>query len=272
MQADPGSKLGRLLAGPGQPAYASAAAIQHRSAAMIQAGSTTFDVKAVDTLSADDLRVIGTELDGLAPDAPYLVVPLTVAAKLTADTDPDTLVIDGPGVAASDLRAALPANVAYQIQTRSDLAGSLDASTLTDSLNLVANSCAALASAFALLAVVLELLAGARARGEAVSFLRTMGLRSRAATGMLIVQLLPPACLAALAGVGLGVLIPPVLGSALRLQAVTGGAAEPTVRVDFATAAALGAAMVALVLLAALIDSRLARRRKLGSVLRFDSR
>jgi putative ABC transport system permease protein len=182
------------------------------------------------------------------------------------------LVIDGPGVAASELRAALPASVDYQIQTREDLAGSLDAGTLTDSLTLVAAACAALASGFALLAVLLELLAGARVRGEAVSFLRTMGLRSRAATSMLIVQLLPPACLAALAGVGLGVLIPPVLGSALRLRAVTGGAAEPVVRVDFATTAALGAGVVALVVLAALIDSRLAAHRRLGSVLRLDSR
>ena len=284
--ADPSSPLARLLAGSGQPAYASAAVPHHAAGPPHPAdsaaatglsvntptGSTTLDLSAVGTLSATDLRVIATDLDGLTPSDPFLVVPLTVAAKLTPGADPDTLVIDGPGVAESELRAALPANIDYQIQTRADLAGSLDASTLTDSLDLVANACAAVASGFALLAVVLELLAGARARGDAVSFLRTMGLRSRAATGMLIVQLLPPACLAALAGVCLGVLIPPVLGSALRLQAVTGGAAEPVLRVDFATAAALGAGMVALVLLAALIDSRLARRRKLGSVLRFDAR
>lgn len=242
MEADPASRLAHLLAGDGVGAVPGAA------------------------LSASDLRVVSTELGGLSPADPFLIVPLA------AGSDPDTLVIDGPGVSESELRAALPANITYRIQTRRTLTDDLDTSTLTASLDLVANACAALASAFALAALVLELLAGARSRGEAVSFLRTMGLRSRSATSMLIVQLLPPAFLAALAGAGLGVLIPRLLGSALELRAVTGGAAEPVIRVDFATTAALGGGVVALVLLAALIDSGLARRRRLGSVLRFDSR
>jgi len=259
MKADPQSRLAHLLTGPGQLAYASAA-VPHSAATV------------TGTLSAADLRVIGSELGDLTPNDPFLVVPLTAVPRLAPGTDPDTLVIDGPGVSEPELRAALPANIGYTIQLRKDLGSSLDASALTHSLTLVATACAALASAFALLAVILELLAGARARGEAVSFLRTMGLRSRAATSMLIVQLLPPACLAALAGVGLGVLIPALLGAALRLQAVTGGAAEPAIRVDFATTAALGVGLIALVLLAALIDGRVARHRKLGSVLRLDSR
>ncbi len=244
MASDPTSRLAHLLAGDG-------------------VGAGTVPGTA---LSASDLRVVSTELGGLSPADPFLVVPLA------AGSDPDTLVIDGPGVSESELRAALPANITYQIQTRGTLTDDLDTSTLTASLDLVANACAALASAFALAALVLELLAGARSRGEAVSFLRTMGLRSRSATSMLIVQLLPPAFLAALAGAGLGVLIPRLLGSALKLRAVTGGAAEPVIRVDFATTAALGGGVVALVLLAALIDSGLARHRRLGAVLRFDSR
>ncbi|MBS2532176.1 hypothetical protein KGQ20_05265 [Catenulispora sp. NF23] len=240
MEADPASRLAHLLTGAGAVPGAA--------------------------LSPSDLRVVSTELGGLSPAGPFLIVPLA------AGSDPDTLVIDGPAVSESELRAALPANITYQIQTRRTLTDNLDTSTLTASLALVANACAALASAFALAALVLELLAGARSRGETVSFLRTMGLRSRSATSMLIVQLLPPAFLAALAGAGLGVLIPRLLGSALELRAVTGGAAEPVIRVDFATTVALGSGVVALVLLAALIDSGLARRRRLGSVLRFDSR
>lgn len=274
-KADPLSRLAHLLTGPGQLAYASAA-VPHGAASSIHVsapgGSATFALTGTGSLGANDLHVIGPELGDLAPADAFMLIPLTAVSRLAPDTDPDTLVIDGPGVAESELRAALPANIGYTIQDRKDMGSSLDASALTHSLTLVATACAALASAFAFLAVILELLAGARARGEAVSFLRTMGLRSRAATSMLIVQLLPPACLAALAGVGLGVLIPALLGEALQLQAVTGGAVEPTIRVDFATAAALGVGLIAFVLLAALIDSRAARHRKLGSVLRLDSR
>jgi putative ABC transport system permease protein len=272
--SDPGSQLGRLLGGSDQVAYASAS-VPHSGASLTAhtaSRSATFSLAGVGTLDAADLRVISAELGDLKPGDPFLVVPLTALPHLTSDISPDTLVVDGPAVTASGLRGALPTTVDYQILMRRDLGGDLDASSLTKSLTLVTTACAALASAFALLAVVLELLASARSRGEAVSFLRTMGLRSRAATSMLIVQLLPPALLAAAAGVGLGIAIPPVLGSALRLRAVTGGSSEPVVRVDFVTSAFLGAGVVALVLLAAVIDSRLARRRKLGAVLRLDSR
>ncbi|MFD0632203.1 FtsX-like permease family protein [Catenulispora yoronensis] len=278
--ADPNSRLVHLLSGSASSnspisAYASASAVRQNSATLSVAtptGSAALNLTAVGTLTLADLRVIGAELGDLTPQDPFLVVPLTAAARLAPGSDPDTLVVDGPGIAETELRAALPTAVTYQVQTHRALMSSLDTATLTDSLDLVAFGSALLASAFALLAVVLELLAGARARGQAVSFLRTMGLRSRSATSMLILQLLPPAVLAAVAGVGLGALIPRLLGSALRLRAVTGGTAEPRIRVDFATSAALGAGVVALVLLAALIDHRLARRRKLGAVLRFDSR
>lgn len=126
----------------------------------------------------------------------------------------------------------------------------------------------ALAVLFALVALVLELLLSSRDRGRTASRLRTLGLPTRGLAALDLLELLPMALAAAAGGVALGLLLPGILGPALTLREFTGGPGRPAVHTDYALTAALGAGLTALVAAAVAIETRAARRRGLGRVLR----
>ena len=68
--------------------------------------------------------------------------------------------------------------------------------------------------------------------------------------------------------VQLGLLEPRLMARTLDLRQFTGGPAQPALRTDYSLTLALAAGVTALILAAAATETVLARRRRLGAVLR----
>ncbi|MGC4805572.1 FtsX-like permease family protein [Micromonospora sp. DT233] len=118
-----------------------------------------------------------------------------------------------------------------------------------------------------LLAIAFAVLAGARARGQVLSRLRTLGLSRRQWRGLLLVELTPLVAVALLTGAVTGALLPLLLTPSLGLAAFTGGT---PVRVGFSpglVGAVIGIGAVALAL-AVTVETLNNRRLRLGEVLR----
>ena len=111
------------------------------------------------------------------------------------------------------------------------------------------------------------MLAGARARGQVLSRLRTLGLSRRQWRGLLLVELAPLVGVAVLTGALVGAVLPLLLNPVLGLSAFTGGA---PVRVAFepglvVAVFALGAIALGF---AVAVEALNNRRLRLGEVLR----
>ncbi len=156
-------------------------------------------------------------------------------------------------------------NVTSLSQVRSDLEESGFNAGLT--LVLVVGTLAAAVGA--VLSVGLALAVQARARGRVLSLLRTMGLSSRQARGMLLVEVLPPVTLAVLVGAVTGAAMPLLLGAALGLEAFTGGV-PVVLQIDPVAVAVLAAVVLGLVVIGAVTESVINRSLGLGRVLRVE--
>ncbi|MGC4746476.1 FtsX-like permease family protein [Micromonospora sp. DT201] len=122
-------------------------------------------------------------------------------------------------------------------------------------------------SVLGLLAIAFTVLAGARARGQVLSRLRTLGLSRRQWRGLLLVELAPLVSVSVLTGALVGAVLPLLLNPVLGLSAFTGGM---PVRVAFEpglVAAVLALGVVALGFAVA-VEALNNRRLRLGEVLR----
>ncbi|CAM5391114.1 hypothetical protein SALBM135S_08067 [Streptomyces alboniger] len=128
--------------------------------------------------------------------------------------------------------------------------------------------CTALAVVLALLALVIDASLSAPSRGRTASYLRTLGLGSRATSALHLLQLLPMVCAAVVGGVALGLALPSLLGPVIDPRDLTGGPDVPERHVDVLFTAALGAGLCVLVAAAVAVEGRIGRRRRLGAVLR----
>ncbi|MET8117948.1 FtsX-like permease family protein [Micromonospora sp. NPDC005189] len=118
-----------------------------------------------------------------------------------------------------------------------------------------------------LLAIAFTVLAGARARGQVLSRLRTLGLSRRQWRGLLLVELTPLVAVSVLTGALVGAVLPLLLNPVLGLSAFTSGV---PVRVAFepslvAAVLALGAVALGF---AVAVEALNNRRLRLGEVLR----
>ncbi|WCN83016.1 FtsX-like permease family protein [Micromonospora sp. LH3U1] len=118
-----------------------------------------------------------------------------------------------------------------------------------------------------LLAIAFTVLAGARARGQVLSRLRTLGLSRRQWRGLLLVELTPLVAVSVLTGALVGAVLPMLLNPVLGLSAFTSGvpvrvAFEPTL---VAAVLALGAVALGF---AVAVEALNNRRLRLGEVLR----
>ncbi|WFE49578.1 FtsX-like permease family protein [Micromonospora sp. WMMD1155] len=122
-------------------------------------------------------------------------------------------------------------------------------------------------SVLGLLAIAFTVLAGARARGQVLSRLRTLGLSRRQWRGLLLVELTPLVAVSVLTGALVGAVLPLLLNPVLGLSAFTDGV---PVRVAFepslvAAVIALGAVALGF---AVAVEALNNRRLRLGEVLR----
>lgn len=126
---------------------------------------------------------------------------------------------------------------------------------------------AAAGTALGLLAIAFTVLAGARARGQVLSRLRTLGLSRRQWRGLLLVELAPLVGASVLTGALVGTLLPLLLTPVLGLSAFTSGA---PVRVAFEPGLLAGIVALGAVALgfAVAVEALNNRRLRLGEVLR----
>jgi putative ABC transport system permease protein len=233
-----------------------------------------------------DLRVAGPLPDDVLQDPALGPVRGTTPSRerllladnrdLTAigasDYEGSSLLLYGPHLDVQTLRSLVPRaghdTAVGELRIRSEEEADAAADGMISVLRAAHTTCTALAVLLALLALVLELLLSAEARGRTTAYLRTLGLGGRATTGLHFLQLLPMVVAAVAGGTALGLTLPALLGPALDLREFTGGPAAPTPHPDLLLTAALGAGLGMLVVVAVGVETWIGRRRGLGAVLR----
>ncbi|WP_328596270.1 FtsX-like permease family protein, partial [Streptomyces apricus] len=189
-----------------------------------------------------------------------------------SDFEGTSLLLYGPHLDVRTLRSLVPRatddKAVGELRIRSEEQADADADGMIDVLRAAHTSCTALAVLLALLALVLELLLSAPARGRTTAYLRTLGLGDRATSALHLLQLLPMVLAAVAGGTALGLTLPTLFGPALDLREFTGGPTAPTPRPDLLLTSALGAGLGLLVVAAVIVETWIGRRRGLGAVLR----
>ncbi|UXX95812.1 hypothetical protein N7U49_35495 [Streptomyces sp. AD2-2] len=233
--------------------------------------------KPVGTLTTDELRdpLLGPVTARIPAGTPMLITAAGAERLLPQQASGSTVLLlggdgKGKGGEATALRSAAARALGplAQIRVRSETLSTLRADGLTQGLGTIYATTSILAALSGLLALALELTLTAHERGRTTAFLRTLGLGAREAGVIHFLQLLPLAVATALGGTLLGLLEPRLLAPTLDLRQFTGGPAQPALRTDFSLTLALVAGVTLLILVAAASETMLARRRRLGAVLR----
>ncbi|WP_342791191.1 FtsX-like permease family protein, partial [Streptomyces montanus] len=232
------------------------------------------------------LRVVGDIPDEVLRDPALGPVRSTTTARehlLLADNrdlrafdgrdfEATTLVLYGPRLDVTALRSLVPRTTAGasvgELRIRAEEEAEAADDGMVDVLATVHTACTALAVLLALLALVLELMLSAPARGHTAAHLRTLGLGDRATSALHLLELLPMVLAAVAGGTALGLTLPALLGPALDLREFTDGPAVPDPHPDLLLTAALGAGLGVLVVVAVGVETWIGRRRGLGAVLR----
>jgi putative ABC transport system permease protein len=233
------------------------------------------------------VAAVGAEVPGLGVGAERFVVLPAQALPVPAGralrfnrfvvagsgADPDALRRAGDvgqreyltsGLGRAPAEYALPPTT---VTTWQDRRSALEDSGVNRVLSFTFAAGAAGAIVLALLAVGFAVLAGAPARGSALSRLRTLGLSAGQGRRLLLYELVPLMVVAVVAGGLVGVALPRLIGPALGLSGFTAGVAARG-RVDPALIAAV-LAVVGLALTAGLLVESVANRRmRLGEALR----
>ncbi|MHA6764215.1 hypothetical protein [Streptacidiphilus sp. PAMC 29251] len=235
------------------------------------------------TLTPADLRdpLLGPITAHITPGTPLLITTASAEHLLPQQSSGSTVVLlhdTGPTAPATATATATATALRTagaqvlgplaQIRVRSEALAALRQDGLTRGVGTIYAESTALAVLFGLLAVALELVLTSAERGRTTSFLRTLGLGSRAAGALHLLQLVPLAVAAAVGGTLLGLLEPRLMGDSLNLRQFTGGPIQPALRTDYRLTLALGAGLALLVLGAAVVETAVARGRRLGAVLR----
>lgn len=120
----------------------------------------------------------------------------------------------------------------------------------------------------AIIALLATVVGGARARGRALSMLRTLGMRQRLGWWLALAELGPLIVAAILGGIAAGIVVTVTLAPSIGLDVLTGGLTIPSTSISPGVFGALAMAGGALLGLGALADVVVHRRDKLSEVLR----
>ncbi|MBK6014844.1 hypothetical protein [Streptomyces sp. MBT53] len=233
-------------------------------------------LKPVGTLTAAQLDdpLLGPVTAQIPVGTPLLITTAEADRLLPQQASGSTVLLLKGGTPAGTEPTALRSAAARalgplaRIQVRSETLNTLRADGLTQGLGTIYTVTSILAALTGLLALALELTLTSDERSRTTSFLRTLGLGGREAGALHFLQLLPLAVASAVGGTLLGLLEPRLMAGTLDLRQFTGGPAQPALRTDYSLTLALVAGVTALILTAAATETVLARRRRLGAVLR----
>ena len=156
-------------------------------------------------------------LPGQGRGTAFVVVPYKLVAGEAGF--PSQVFVTGD-VDAGALRAAAPGR---DVRTRQDVLRAMTDVPMVTVVYQTFRDGALIGGAFGLLAVLLVLVVGARARGRTVAQLRALGLSRRQSRGLALVEIAPVLLCAVGAGWVLGLLLPEITGPVVDLRPYTGG-------------------------------------------------
>ncbi|WP_188196457.1 FtsX-like permease family protein [Nonomuraea sp. SYSU D8015] len=222
-------------------------------------GRGTFEIGWQSRMRLTTQGVIDS-VPGFHTDGKFILMPLSALPR----PEVNTLLIKGDASPAELARLVPLATV--DTQERALAAIREDPLTGTVRSTLIVVTVAL--GAYALVAVILSLVVGAADRARAVSFLRTLGLSDRQARRLTVLEVLPMVLVTSLAGLALGLGLPPALGPGVDLSAYAGDLPVGDYSPDLLTPAALAAGLTVVAALGAYAHTAIARRRSLGAELR----
>jgi putative ABC transport system permease protein len=213
------------------------------------------------------LHVVGTTR--VAPegylDGPFAYIVFDAVAPLMPEEyAPNSVLLSGDGAAA----AVAPFATSYDVLTRSGwVEQRRDVALVAGVQHTMLFSIVAVAL-LAIAALVATVISGARARGRALSLLRTLGMAPRLGWWLALAELAPLVLAAVLGGITAGIAVVLVLAPSLGLDVLSGGLTVPTASFSPIVFIGLAAAALLLLLLGTLADVLVHRRDKLSEVLR----
>jgi putative ABC transport system permease protein len=210
-------------------------------------------------------------LAGLPAETAFAVVPLDAARRALGGrlVRANRLYVRGGEEAAAAVAQAAPR---AQVLSRAEVYDRVDDSPLAAGTVNGFRGAAVVAAVFAAVAVVLAVVLTSRARARDLSTLQALGLSPRQALGLTALEIVPPALLAILIGIALGIGIAHLIAPGVDLSAFTGAATMTDITVPTVPILLLAAGLVLVLALTVAAAGRSARRADLGRTLRAEER
>jgi hypothetical protein len=193
----------------------------------------------------------------------FAIVPYR---SLGPDAVPTTFFVRGTNVDPDRLRRAAGDDAV--VTTRAGVQDRLTGGPMVTVVRTSFGYGALVVAGYATLAILLALIIGSSARGQTVSYLRTLGLSRSQARRLAVAEVGPALLCAAVAGWAVGVLLPRLVGPAIDLRPYTGGFSATGYAPDPLMTAALAAVLLVFGGLAIAVDTLISGRRRLGTTLR----
>ena len=263
-----GSFAPSLLANRGQPAAAIPVLVSPDMASL--AGHTG-------TLDTDVDQPLRIRVAGVLPATPavptgsFMVVPAWAANRAAGPWPVNQALLTGAGLSETALRAIVHRSIPGGKLTlraavlRQDIAASPLAGAATQIFAL----CLAAAALLAVAAVVLGFALSADSRKRLLVTLTTLGVRSRQAKTVAVLEALPLLVVAVAGGLLAALALPLAVGPALNLAVFIGaGGPAVTVQPDLLPLAIAAAGTAVLVIVTAIVQSAAAMRGSIGQELR----
>ncbi|MEU9841641.1 CRISPR-associated protein Cas5 [Actinomadura sp. NPDC048032] len=201
---------------PGIP-DTSGALVSPLAARTLGSGTVTLGRAGMDPVTVKpSVRI--ARFPGQEKNSAFVIVPYRAVA--TATGFPSQVFVVGDDIDAKALRAAAPGD---RVVLRRQVLREMTSQPLVPVVHDAFRNGALAAGVFGLLAVLLMLVVGARARGRTIAHLRALGLSRRQSRRLALVEVAPILLCAVGAGWVLGLLLPEITGPAVDLRPYTGG-------------------------------------------------
>jgi putative ABC transport system permease protein len=211
------------------------------------------------------------EFPGLESGTPFVIAPLDQleAAYLNQTLQANTFLVRGPESAEDGLRQAVANQLALgQLASRHREYRELQAAPLVSAVIVGFRVALLVAAAYTALATMAALTLSAAARTRNLAFLKTLGLSSRQALQLTVMEHGPPVLIALLPGVALGVAVALLLSPSLGLSAFAGTERAIALSVDWPTVGLMSLGLLVVVSAAIAVSTWMARRASAADALR----
>ncbi len=200
----------------------------------------------------------------------FVVISETQLAALhpTDVPAPSAVLVRAPSLSLPALQAAVADRPALTVQDRANLEAGLRNAPAVTAVSLGVLTAAIAVLGYGLLTVVLAITLETADRRRETARLHVLGLSTRQATGLILVEFAPALIIGVVAGIGLGLGLIGFVGPGLGLPAVLGVVSLESAPPDIARLALLGTLTLALIAAATLLSTVFERQTQLATAAR----